>query len=323
MSTFTLHTLGCGSAKPSPAHNPSSTVITLNGSHYMFDCGEGAQKQMQRMRLNMTRLNHIFITHLHGDHVFGLPGLIGTLGLMSCTGGLTIHTFAEGEKILRQIFDFFSRDTPFKVNFNIIYHEEAVIYEDRHLTVRTIPLRHRITDVGFVMEEKPHMPHINKALADFHGVPLAMMQSIKEGEPFVKRDGTVIPASMLTTPATPPVRYAHISDTAYIPSLAEKIGPVDLLFHETTYLDADSDVATQRGHSTARQAAMVARDAGARCLLTGHYSSRYAGSEHLYLEQAREVFPNTILNHEGLVLELPLKAHETPKTPTVLSNVKC
>lgn len=307
MAEFCLYTLGCGSAKPSLAHNPSSTVISVNGSLFMFDCGEGAQKMMQKMRLSFSRLNHIFLTHLHGDHVFGLPGLIGSMGLMKRAGGITIHTFAEGEKQFRQIFDYFCRDLPYKVEFNVIKTEEAVIYEDRHLTIRTIPLRHRVPTVGYVIEEKPHLPHINKALTDFHGVPLSMLQRIKEGEDFVKPDGTVVPASMLTTPASPSVSYAHISDTSYVPGIAEKIGPVDLLFHETTYLDRDEADAKKRGHSTARQAAMVARDSGAKQLLTGHYSSRYAGEEHLFLEQAREVFPDTILNREGLILPIGKK----------------
>lgn len=304
MAEFKLYTLGCGSAKPTPAHNPSSTVVSVNGSLYMFDCGEGAQKMMQRMHLSFSRLNHIFLTHLHGDHVFGLPGLIGSMGLMQRSGGITIHTFPEGVKIIGEILDFFCRDMPFQVGFNVIKPEEAVIYEDKHLTVRTLPLRHRVPDVGFIMEEKPHLRHINKEMTDFHQVPVAMMQRIKEGEPFVRPDGRVIPAEMLTTQPTPSVSYAHISDTSYLPDIAQKIGPVDLLFHETTYLDADEADAKKRGHSTARQAAMIARDAGAKRLLTGHYSSRYAGQEQLFLQQAQEVFPDTILNHEGLVLKI-------------------
>lgn len=309
MADFKLYTLGCGSAKPTLAHNPSSSVLSVNGSLFMFDCGEGAQQMMQKMRLSFSRLNHIFITHLHGDHVFGLPGLIGTMGLMQKAGGITIHTFADGEKILREIIDYFCRDLSFEVRFNVIRPEEAIIYEDKRLTIRTVPLKHRLPAVGYIVEEKPKPLHINKEMTDFHGVPVAMLKDIKEGKPFVKPDGTVIPASMLTTPPSPSVSYAHISDTAYIPELASKIGPVDLLFHETTYLDGDEKDAKERGHSTARQAAILARDAWAKALLTGHYSSRYAGQEHLFLEQAREEFPNVILNREGLILPIPVTTH--------------
>lgn len=303
MSDFTLFTLGCGSAKPSLQHQPSSSIINIKGSLLMMDCGEGAQLAMQKMRLNFSRLNHIFITHLHGDHVFGLPGLIGTLGLMQREGGLTIHTFAEGEKIISKILDFFCRDMPFKVEFNIIRPEEAVIYEDSSISVRTIPLRHRIATVGYIVEEKPKLRHINRAMCDFHGVPIYKFNAIKAGEPFIKPDGTVVPAEHLTTSATPSISYAHISDTAYKPEIAEKIGPVDLLMHETTYLDGDEDIARSRGHSTARQAAMIARLCGAKRLLTGHYSSRYKDM-NLFLQQAQEVFPGTILNKEGLKIEL-------------------
>lgn len=304
MATITLTTLGCGSAMPTSHHNPSASILTVNGSHFMFDCGEGAQQMMKRMRLSFQRLNHIFLTHLHGDHVFGLPGLVSSMAMMECKGGITIHTFAEGERVLRPFIDYFSRDMPFRIDFNVIRPEEAVVYEDKNLKIRTIPLRHRLPAVGYVVEEKPRLPHIDKAMTDFHGVPLSQMRLIKEGAPFVKPDGTVIPAAMLTKPATPSVSYAHISDTAYMPSLAEKTGPVDLLFHETTYLDEDEASAAKRGHSTARQAAKVALDAGAKVLLTGHYSSRYAGREHMFAEQAREVFPNVILNKEGLTLDL-------------------
>lgn len=270
----------------------------------MFDCGEGAQKMMQKMRLSFARLNHIFITHLHGDHVLGLPGLIGTMGLMKTPGGITIHTFEDGVKIIKEIIDYFCRDLPLNVEYNVIRPEEALIFENKHITVRTIPLRHRIPTVGYVVEEKPKLRHINKEMTDFHGVPVCQLKDIKEGKPFIKPNGTVIPAEMLTTPPSPSVSYAHISDTAYIPDLHEKIKGVDLLFHETTYLSCNEADAAKRGHSTARQAAMVARDAAAKCLLTGHYSSRYEGREQLFLEEAKEVFPNTILNHEGLILPI-------------------
>lgn len=303
MSSFTIHTLGCGSAKPSLRHNPSCTIVEHRGSLYMVDCGEGAQQAFMRQHLSFSRLRHLFITHLHGDHVFGIPGLIGSLALGGIGGELTIHTFQEGMLHLKQIFDYFCRDTPFNINFNIIKPEEAVILETKSLTVRTIPLEHRIPTVGYVFEEKPKERHINPEMTKFHEVPISMMKNIKVGEDFIKPDGTVIPNSWLTTDPSPSLSYAHISDTAYMPDLAKKIGPVDLLFHETTYLEALKDQALQRGHSTAKQAAMVARDAGAKRLLTGHYSSRYT-DETPFLEEASEIFPNVILNKEGLSINL-------------------
>lgn len=303
MSTFSIHTLGCGSAKPSLRHLPSCTVVDHRGSLYMIDCGEGAQLSFMKHRLSFSKLRHIFITHLHGDHVLGLPGLISTMALTGNGGELTIHTFKEGAEKLGKIIDYFSRDLPFKLNFNIIRPEEAVVLETKALTVRTIPLEHRVPTVGYVFEEKPKQRHINPSMTTFHQVPVAMMKRIKEGEDFVKPDGTVIPNVMLTTDADPSLSYAHIGDTGYMPDIAGKIGPVDLLFHETTYLDDREADAIERGHSTARQAAMVARDANAKRLLTGHYSSRYT-DDSLFLKEASEVFPNVILNKEGLRVDL-------------------
>ena len=303
MTTFSVHTLGCGSAKPSLRHQPSCTVVEHRGSLYMIDCGEGAQLAFMKQRLSFSKLRHIFLTHLHGDHVLGLPGLISTLALTGNGGELTVHTFEEGAKELKRIVDYFCHDTPFQLKFDIIKPEESVIYETKSLTVRTIPLNHRVPCVGYVFEEKPKQRHINPQMTEYHQVPVMMMKRIKDGEDFVKPDGTVIPNSWLTTDADPALSYAHIGDTGYMPEIAEKIGPVDLLFHETTYLEDRAADAKERCHSTARQAAMIAKESGAKRLLTGHYSSRY--KEDLpFLQEAREVFPNVILNKEGLRVDL-------------------
>lgn len=269
----------------------------------MVDCGEGAQLAFMKQRLSFSKLRHIFITHLHGDHVLGLPGLVSTLALTGNGGELTIHTFKDGARQLKQMIDYFCRDTPFKINYNIIKPEEKIILETKSLTVRTLPLEHRVPSVGYIFEEKPKPRHINPAMTDFHQVPVSMMKRIKEGEDYIKPDGTVIPNKMLTTDPTPSLSYAHISDTAYIPGLGKKIGPVDLLFHETTYLDDREADAIERGHSTARQAARVALEAGAKRLLTGHYSSRY-NDDSQFLKEAGEVFPDVILNNEGLRINL-------------------
>ncbi len=303
MSTFSIHTLGCGSAKPTLKHQPSSTVINHRDNLFMVDCGEGAQYAFQKQKLKFTRLQHIFLTHLHGDHVLGLPGLISTLGLGGYGGKITIHTFPEGKRILTRIFDFFAPELPFELDFNIIHKEEATILDTPSISVRTIPLDHRVPTVGFVFEEKEKLRHIRREMVDFHKVPVSQLRNIKEGADFIKPDGTVIPNAMLTSDADPVLSYAHISDTAYMPDIAEKIGPVDLLFHETTYLDRNAADAKERGHSTARQAATVARDAGAKALLTGHYSSRYKDDSE-FLKEASEVFPNVILNREGLITRL-------------------
>jgi len=304
MSTFTVNVLGCGSAKPTLRHTPSCTVVNVRDSLYMVDCGEGAQLGMQRMRLKQNRLNHIFLTHLHGDHVFGLPGLIGTMGLMEREGYITIHTFKEGKEMLSRIFNFFSRDLLCDVRFNVISPKgRETVFENDVMTVRTLPLHHRVPCVGYVFEEKPKPLHIDAASAEFHGLPRAMYMAVKAGEPYVKPDGRIVPASMLTRPATPSYSYAHIGDTAYMPELASEIGSVTLLYHESTYLRDNLADARKRGHSTAAQAAMMARDAGAGRLLLGHYSSRYK-DDLLFEAEAREIFPNVVAGYEGLSLHL-------------------
>ena len=296
---FEVNVLGCGSAKPSPIHNPSCTVVNFRENLFMIDCGEGAQKELQRQRLKLPRLNHIFLTHLHGDHVFGLPGLLGTMALSGLEGDITIHTFEDGKRILSSIFDYFNRGLPIDVKFNIIRPEEAVVFENDSLRVRTVPLCHKIPAVGYVFEEKPGLRHIDRAMCDFHQVPMWAFNKIKAGEDFVKDDGTVVANELLTKDPSKPRSYAHISDTSYIPDMAEKIKGVDLLFHETTYLTQDKDKAKERGHSTAAEAARVALDAKVGRLLVGHYSSRYK-DDTLFLDEALSIFPNVILGKEGL-----------------------
>lgn len=304
MSTFTLHTLGCGSAKPSARHNPSSTVLNIREQLYMIDCGEGAQREMQRQRLKFNRLHHIFLTHLHGDHFFGLPGLIGTLGLTDYGGTLCIYTFAEGIRQIRRICDFFCRNLPFNIEYVELDPKGGeTIFENKAFTVRTVGLEHRVPCVGYIFEERPKQRHIIREMTDFHKVPVARMSGIKAGEDFVKSDGTVIPNAILTRDADPSLRYAHIGDTAYMPELAAEIGPADLLYHETTYLESEAAVAGQRGHSTAMQAARVARDSGSKALLTGHYSSRYH-DDMFFVREAEQIFSPSMLNYEGLRLPL-------------------
>lgn len=300
---FTLHTLGCGSAKPSVRHNPSCTVLDIRGTLYMIDCGEGAQQMFQRQRLKFTRLRHIFLTHLHGDHWLGLPGLLSTLSLTKCTGTVTVHTFKEGIEVIKPLMDLMGRDMSYNLEFHEIAYTDTEVFSNDYLTIDSLALCHKIPSVGYLFKEKARPRHINSAMTDYHKVPYSAMQSLRDGMDYVKPDGTVLPNAMLTTPPTPSVSYAHISDTAYIPDLAARIGSVDLLLHESTYLQSDEKDAQLRGHSTALQAAMVARDAGASRLLLTHFSSRYK-NEDMFTLEAKEIFPNSILNREGLTIKL-------------------
>lgn len=304
MADFTIHVLGCGSAKPGVRHNPSCTVVDYRNNLYMIDCGEGAQKEMQRQHLKMNRLSHIFLTHLHGDHVLGLPGLVATLALTRKQGGLTIHTTARGAEMLASIFSFFNGDTDFQVTFNILDPaKEEIAFENNTLRVRTVPLRHRVPTMGYVFEEKPKPRHIRRDMIDFYNIPVARINGIKGGDDYITPDGKVVPNSVLTSDADPALSYAHMSDTLYLPSLADKVRDVTLLYHESTYLNANAAEARERFHSTAAQAATVARDAGAHALLLGHYSSRYRNDD-LFRQEALEVFPRVFLADEGLSIDM-------------------
>lgn len=304
MANFSVNVLGCGSAKPTLRHNPSCTVLNIRECLYMIDCGEGVQRQMMRMRLKFNRLRHIFLTHLHGDHVLGLTGLLSTLSLQQMQGYIRIYTFKEGIKWINSQMTFFGRGLSYDLEFVEIDPVHPMLaYENKYLTVRTLPLQHSVPCVGYVVEEKPNLRHINREMCDFHSVPLVKMQALQRGEDFVKPDGTVLPNAMLTKPPTPSVSYAHIGDTSYMPDIASRIGPVDLLYHEATYTAEHMKDARERGHSTAAQAAMVARDCGAKQLLLGHFSSRYK-DERPFLDEAKPIFEKSVLANEGLSISL-------------------
>lgn len=304
MSEFTLNILGCGSATPSLRHLPACQVIDYRGSLMMIDCGEGAQLSMRRMGLKFSRLNHIFISHLHGDHCLGLPGLLSTLALHQKGGTLTVHTFAEGAEMFGRIMDFFCRERTFDLQFNILDPSRRQIALDTpSLTVEAFPLRHRVPCVGYLFHEKPKPLHLRGDMVKFHNIPVSQLKAIKEGTDFITPEGVVVPNNRLTTPADPAVSYAYCSDTIYDPALAETVKGVDLLYHEATYTDDCAQKARERFHATASEAARVARDAGAARLLLGHFSKAYPNEEQ-HLAEARAIFPATDIAREGLTLPL-------------------
>lgn len=309
MADFRINILGCGSATPSLRHLPSSQVVDFREKLMMIDCGEGAQLGMRRMRLKFSRLTNIFISHLHGDHCLGLPGLLSTLALHEMGGTVTVHTFADGAKILGDVVNFFCRERSYDLRFNIIEPKHSVIYEDKSLSVETFPLYHRVPCVGFIFREKPKLRHLRRDMADFFDIPVAMRASIKEGADFLTSDGRVIPNERLTTPAAPSLSYAYCSDTLYDPRVAEAVRGVDVIYHEATYIDADAEKAHSRGHATASEAARIAVEAGARQLILGHYSKSYL-NEDVHLAEAMKVIAESgrdiqvILANEGLAIDL-------------------
>lgn len=304
MEKFELYILGCGSALPTTRHFPTSQVLNVRDKLYMIDCGEGAQLQFRKSRLKFSRLNHIFISHLHGDHCFGLWGLISTLNLLGRTAELHIYSPRGLEALLLPTLAFFNR----QMTYRVLFHEfdtdrPALIYEDRSLTVTTIPLRHRIPCCGFLFAEKQGLNHIVREMVDFYKVPLFEMNRIKNGADYVTPEGEVVPNRLLTRPADPPRKYAYCSDTICLPGLAAQLRGVDLLFHEATFASDNLGRAKETYHTTAVQAAELARSAEVKKLLIGHFSARYE-DESVLLEEAREIFPETLLASEMLCVQV-------------------
>lgn len=304
MEKFELHVLGCGSALPTTRHFPTSQIVNVRDKLFMIDCGEGAQLQFRKSRLKFSRLNHIFISHLHGDHCFGLLGLISTFNLLGRTAELHIHSPKGLEDLMIPMLDFFNRQMTYKVLFHEFGTKEAaVVYEDRSLTVTTIPLRHRMPCCGFLFAEKTGPNHILRDMIDFYQVPVYELNRIKNGADYVTPEGEVIPNARLTRPSAAPRRYAYCSDTIYLPSVTEQIKGVDLLFHEATFAEDAAPRAKETFHTTASQAARIARDAEVKKLLIGHFSARY-DDEQVLLDEARAVFPNTQLAKETLCISV-------------------
>lgn len=301
---FELNILGCGSAKPTTRHQPTSQILNVRGKFFMIDCGEGVQTQMQKMGLSMMNIGHIFISHNHGDHVFGLPGLIGTMDLLGRTSELHVHGPLQVGDFIDYLLKTFYTDIGYNVIFHPVdVHQHALVYEDRSITVHSIPLQHRLPTCGYLFREKPGLPHIRREMIDAFNIPISQINNIKAGASWTAEDGTIIPHERLTTPANPPRSYAYCSDTVYLPHLKDILNGVTLLYHEATYMHERAPRAEQTRHSTALQAAMQARDAKVEQLCIGHFSASLK-DENALLREAQSVFPNTILANEGLVVSI-------------------
>ena len=304
MEPFKVHILGCGSALPTLQHNASSQIVELREKLFMIDCGEGTQIQLRRSRIHFSKIIAVFISHLHGDHCFGLPGMISTFGMTGRTAPLHIYAPAAFEPILDQTLSFFCQGLEFKVVFHAVdTTQNKVVYEDRSLTVETIPLQHRIDCCGYLFREKPILPHIRRDMIDFYKIPISQINNIKAGADWVTAEGEVIANSRLTTPAEPVRSYAYCSDTRYIKTLHELVKGVSTLYHESTYSAEDAERARLYWHSTSQDAAKVARDASVGKLLLGHFSARYNNESQL-LEEAKEIFPNSYLTCEGATFDI-------------------
>ena len=304
MQPFRVHILGCGSALPTGRHNPSSQIVEIRGKLFMVDCGEGTQLQIRRSKLNFTKIYAVFISHLHGDHVLGLIGMLSTFGLNGRTAPLHVYAPAEYGELLKLELAMFCGNLDYEVIFHgVDTTKQEIVYEDRSLTVETIPLCHRVHCAGYLFREKEGQRHIRRDMIDYYNIPVSQINNIKAGHDWTTEDGETIPNERLTEPSDPVRSYAYCSDTRYMPELASRIKDITLLYHEATYTEEFRDKAIKYLHSTAHEAALTARDANALKLMLGHYSKRFSDERPL-LDEAVAIFPNTILSNEGLVVNV-------------------
>lgn len=304
MTNFQVTILGCGSALPTTLHNPPSQLIEMNNKFFMVDCGEGTQLQMRKFKTRIGKLHSVFISHLHGDHIFGLPGLISTLSLLGRKNDLNIYAHKEIDFLITPLIAYMGKHLTFKVNIIPLDPDKVdIIFENRAIKVTSFPLKHRIDTNGFIFEEKESLRHIIREMIDFHQIPYNQIYDIKNGADFVKSNGEVIKNNILTYQGSPAKRYAYCSDTAYAPEIIPYIFKADLLYHEATFAESELLRARETYHSTARQAAEIAKEAEVKKLVIGHYSSRYNELGFL-LKEAVAIFTDTELATEGKIFEL-------------------
>lgn len=289
---------------PTEKRFPTAQALNYNEKIFLVDCGEGTQIQLRRFRIRFGRINHIFISHLHGDHYFGLLGLISSFSLLGRKNDLHIYCHPQLEDILDCQLKYYSEE----LGFIIVWHPfkadaTGKIYEDKQMTVETFPLKHRIPCAAFVFREKTRDRNIRKDLIDYYHIPVSEIVKIKKGADFITENGEIINNEILTIPPAAPVSYAFCTDTSYLEKIISRIKGVDLLYHESTYGDDHEEQAGLTYHSTARQAAAIAAKAGVKRLVIGHFSERYKDVSVL-LKQAQSVFPDTIAAEDGMRLEI-------------------
>ena len=299
---FAVTILGNNSAVPAFDRHPTSQVVTLDGTNYLVDCGEGTQIQMINYKIRRSKISHIFISHLHGDHYFGLVGLINSFNLLGHKQEL--HIF--GPSPLKEILEIQMRVADTTMCYPLHIHtitEPTVLLDNEKVTVKCFRTNHRIECYGFSFEQKKKLRKLDAVKAKSYSIPSSFYERLTNGEDYTTSDGTVIRNEQVTMPATPGKKYAFCADTKYDESLIPHIQDYDMIYHETTYLDHLHERAEARFHSTTKQAATLAGKAGVKKLLIGHFSSKYDTLEE-FESEAREVFPNTDLALEGVCYEV-------------------
>ncbi len=300
-----LTILGFHSATPRLNALPTSQILEVNNQLFLIDCGEGTQMQLRKHHISFGKINHVFISHLHGDHFFGLIGLISSFGLLNRTKTLHIH----GPKGIKQIIELQLTISQSHLSFPLVFNElenneSELIWEDKDIEVRTIPLNHRIYTNGFLFLEKPGLLNLDMdSILKEPEIERCDYFNIKKGKNFIRKNGTEIPNLNLTLPPKKTASYAFCSDTSYHPHIIPLIKDVDLLYHEATFTKEHETLAYTTGHAFAEQAGKIAKKAKVKKLILGHFSSRYANyNEHL--KEAKQVFENTFIAEEGLTLEI-------------------
>ncbi|MCK0144991.1 ribonuclease Z [Arenibacter sp. F26102] len=299
-----LTILGCYAATPRSLNNPTSQVLEIKNHLFLIDCGEGTQVQLRKSKIKFSRINHILISHLHGDHFFGLPGLISTFRLLGRTKELHIY----GPQGIKEAITLFLKLGDSWTNYPLIFHElssteSEKIYEDNKVTVTTIPLDHRIYTNGFLFKEQLAERKLNIAAVAKYKIDKCYFQNIKNGKDIVMEDNQVIPNALLTFDPPAPKSYAFCSDTAYSEKIIPLIRNVDVLYHEATFLESERKLAPKTKHATAKEAAAIAKAANVGVLILGHFSTRYASLD-LFREEAETIFPMVELADDGKEFDL-------------------
>ncbi|MEN9297950.1 MAG: hypothetical protein RLZZ429_263 [Bacteroidota bacterium] len=294
---FGVTILGNNSALPAYDRHPTAQAITLNEQLFLIDCGEGTQMQLAKYKVRRGRINHIFISHLHGDHYFGLIGLLTSMGLLGREQDLHLYGPPQLKEIIQLQLDVAATTLPYPLHFYGL-ETEGLILDHPKFSVECFKTQHRIPCFGFVIREKKKPRKINKEAALSYEIPSVYYERLKNGDDYETRDGKIIQNEWVTFPNTPGRSYAFCADTIYDPSIAEKTKGVTVLYHEATYLKDLEERAAARYHSTTIQAAAIAQQAGAQKLLIGHFSSKYEVLDD-FLTEAQSVFPDTQLAIEG------------------------
>lgn len=294
---FSVTILGNNSAIPAYNRHPTSQAVQNDEQVFLVDCGEGTQIQIMNYKIRHSRLNNIFISHLHGDHYFGLIGLLTSMALLGRKNSLNLYGPPELIEIIELQLKVAAAKLPYTLNFKALGKDE-ILYEDKKIAIESFQVFHRIPCWGFIFREKKYLRKIDPVKVKEYDVPTHFLEKLHFGEDYIKPDHTIVKNELLTLEVTPARSYAFCADTLYNESIAKKIKGVNLIYHEATYLDHLKDKANSRFHSTSKQAASIAKLADVEKLLLGHFSSQYENLE-MFLSEAREIFPNTELAEEG------------------------